>query len=325
MIPSWKGTQLTNLKLTRITGALTNSIYAVENLNPPTKGPKKLLLRIYGIGAEQFVDRNKEIAWLSKLSACNVGPKLLGIFGNGRIEEFLESETLTHEDIITKSTSIHIAKRMSDLHNLAKKYPAPSDTVPEFLNCIRSWLPLAKDQYLKMQHLVDSECFPIDFNALEDKISRLEEITLASKAPLVFCHNDAQYGNILRLTSGELVVVDFEYAGYSLAAYDIANHFCEWMANYHSEKPHVLTEAHYPTLTERSTFLRAYLEAQHGSVDELALKKLSQEVERLTLASHLHWGLWGIIQASSSAIEFNYMAYGTQRLSLFLAEFHLRI
>ncbi|KAJ9055257.1 hypothetical protein DSO57_1005667 [Entomophthora muscae] len=30
MIPSWKGTQLANLKLTRITGALTNSIYAVE-------------------------------------------------------------------------------------------------------------------------------------------------------------------------------------------------------------------------------------------------------------------------------------------------------
>lgn len=178
------------MKLTRITGALTNSIYAVENTTPPAKGPKKLLLRIYGIGADQFVDRNKEIEWLSKLSACSVGPNLLGIFGNGRIEEFLESETLTHDDIVTNSTSTHIAKRMSDLHNIAKKYPASADTTPEFLKCIRKWLPLARDQYQKMQHLVDSECFQIDFKAIEKKLLRLEEITLASKAPLVFCHND---------------------------------------------------------------------------------------------------------------------------------------
>ncbi|KAI0244228.1 hypothetical protein L0F63_006644, partial [Massospora cicadina] len=224
----------------------------ISEFQSPEKGPKKLLLRVYGIGAEQFVDRNNEIAWLSKLSTCNVGPTLLGIFGNGRIEEFLESETLTHEDIINHDTSIHIAKRMSDLHNIAKIYPPSPNATPD---------------------------------------------------------------------SGELVVVDFEYAGYSLAAFDIANHFCEWMANYHCDAPHFLNLAYYPNLEQRTAFLRAYLEAQRIKITDTTLGNLSREVERLTLASHLQWGLWGIIQASSSAIEFNYMAYGTQRLRLFLDGF----
>lgn len=97
------------------------------------------------------------------------------------------------------------------------------------------------------------------------------------------------------------------------------------MANYHCDTPHFLNEAHYPDQGQRASFLCAYLDAQQGSVDESALGQLSRNVERLTLASHLQWGLWGIIQASSSAIDFNYMAYGTQRLSIFLAEFDSRI
>ena len=30
--------------------------------------------------------------------------------------------------------------------------------------------------------------------------------------------------------------------------------------------------------------------------------------------SHLLWGLWGLIQAKSSEIDFDYVAYATQRL-----------
>lgn len=39
---------------------------------------------------------------------------------------------------------------------------------------------------------------------------------------------------------------DYEYASYNPIAYDIANHFCEMVADYHSETPHVLDYSKYP-------------------------------------------------------------------------------
>lgn len=39
---------------------------------------------------------------------------------------------------------------------------------------------------------------------------------------------------------------DYEYASFNPVAYDLANHFCEMAANYHSEKPHILNYSIYP-------------------------------------------------------------------------------
>ncbi len=39
---------------------------------------------------------------------------------------------------------------------------------------------------------------------------------------------------------------DYEYASFGPVAYDIANHFCEMAADYHSEKPHILDYTKYP-------------------------------------------------------------------------------
>lgn len=39
---------------------------------------------------------------------------------------------------------------------------------------------------------------------------------------------------------------DYEYGGYNPIAYDIANHFCEMTANYHSDTPHIMHFNTYP-------------------------------------------------------------------------------
>lgn len=39
---------------------------------------------------------------------------------------------------------------------------------------------------------------------------------------------------------------DYEYSSYNPIAFDIANHFCEMAADYHTEIPHVLDYKKYP-------------------------------------------------------------------------------
>lgn len=54
-------------------------------------------------------------------------------------------------------------------------------------------------------------------------------------------------------------MVDFEYAAPNSAAFDIANHFHEWTADYHSEMPHILLPDRYPSRGARRNFYAAYL------------------------------------------------------------------
>ncbi|KAI5056627.1 hypothetical protein GOP47_0028445 [Adiantum capillus-veneris] len=52
---------------------------------------------------------------------------------------------------------------------------------------------------------------------------------------------------------------DLEYVTYNPVAYDLANHFCEMAANYHTDTHHLLDFLKYPDVQERKRFTGAYL------------------------------------------------------------------
>ena len=137
--------------------------------------------------------------------------------------------------------------------------------------------------------------------------------------------------------------MDFEYASPNPAAFDIANHFHEWTANYHSSNPHVLNPDLYPSLSQRRNFYRAYLTylghpIQSGIITstpkiqteseplELNLQRLDDQVRIWSPATHAMWAIWGIIQARedlerrNSEPEFDYIAYGLGRMEGFRRE-----
>ncbi|ORY07980.1 kinase-like protein [Basidiobolus meristosporus CBS 931.73] len=314
LIPSWGHAEVSDVKLHRISGALTNCVFLVEGpakKHKPEGGVQKILLRVYGEGVDQLFIRDKELCWLSRLSSLGIGPKLLGLFRNGRLEEYIDSTTLTRDDIRDPSISRHIARRLMQLHTVVSIYPPEEDFVPEMWLSIDKWYPLAiKAASLVAQRDPEArdrlEAF--DLVKLGDEIDAFQDALSELESPVVFAHNDTQYGNILRAKkTNELIVIDFEYSGYNYRAYDIANHFCEWTADYLSEEPHFLRLDKYPSKEEQYNFLSAYEK----------IEKLYKEVNQFAPASHLLWGLWGLVQASQSGIEFDYFKYGMQRLEQF--------
>lgn len=131
---------------------------------------------------------------------------------------------------------------------------------------------------------------------------------------------------MLRLDkSHELVVVDFEYSGYNPRGWDFANHFCEWAYDYHSENSANLNLDQYPTHEEQIRFFKAYLETPsklHNPDinDQVTPESLQKESSMWLMANHVHWGLWGLIQANNSEIDFDYFWYSVQRLNAFRDE-----
>ncbi|KAF9577144.1 hypothetical protein BGW38_007839, partial [Lunasporangiospora selenospora] len=268
------------INLARISGAMTNCVFVVTGppitdstiIDPaatqapaePSQRARKVLLRVYGHGVELLFSREHELHWLRNLSMVNIGPSLLGTFKNGRFEEYVESTTLTKEDLQDPATSRHIAHRMCELHNIVNLFPPEdqdSEVVPQTQGNIKKWAPLAREAIRKIheqdpaKHAILAE---IDFERLLIEVSEVQRELEQIYSPL------AQYGNILRSKgdAGELVVIDFEYAGYNSRGFDIGNHFCEWMADYHSDRPSIVHRDRYPTKIEQFNFLEAYLEAE---------------------------------------------------------------
>lgn len=80
-----------DLKLTRLKGAMTNNVYECHWKRNNGNRDKKVLVRVYGEGSSMFFDRNDEVLTFERMSQKGQGPRLLGRFPNGRVEEFLRA------------------------------------------------------------------------------------------------------------------------------------------------------------------------------------------------------------------------------------------
>lgn len=94
-----------DLQVKQISTAMTNLVYEVtssiqdysidyESNESAAMEPEKLLLRVYGPSTWMF-EREREEKIVYALMASGVSPPWLGIFGNGRIEEFIPSSTVS--------------------------------------------------------------------------------------------------------------------------------------------------------------------------------------------------------------------------------------
>ncbi|KAK9283556.1 hypothetical protein L1049_011803 [Liquidambar formosana] len=292
------------LQMIPLKGAMTNEVYQIKWPTKTEYVSRKVLVRIYGEGVEVFFDRDDEIRTFEFMSKHGQGPRLLGRFPNGRIEEFINARTLSASDLRDPDISALIAAKMKEFHDL--DMPGPKNVI--LWDRLRKWLSAAKS----LSSPEETKEFHLE--SLEEEISVLEKEICGDHQHIGFSHNDLQYGNIMMDEETRLItIIDYEYASYNPVAYDIANHFCEMAADYHTETPHILDYSKYPGLEERQRFLHIYLSTSGDQPSDVEMEQLIQDVEKYTLASHLLWGLWGIISEHVNEIDFDYMEYARQR------------
>ncbi|KAL5570647.1 hypothetical protein UlMin_027222 [Ulmus minor] len=285
-------------------GSMTNEVFQIKWPTKIGRVSRKVLVRIYGEGVDLFFDRNDEIRTFECISKHGQGPRLLGRFSNGRIEEFIRARTLSAPDLRDPDTSALIAVKMKEFHDL----DMPGLKSVCLWDRLRNWLGAAKTLSTKEE----ADAFQLDL--IDAELPLLEKELSAPHQRIGFCHNDLQYGNIMMdEESKSITIIDYEYASYNPIAYDIANHFCEMTADYHTETPHLLDYSKYPGLDERRRFVHNYLSFAGQPPSDTEMDQLIQDVEKYTLANHLVWGLWGIISEHVNEIDFDYKEYARQR------------
>ncbi|KAJ2748305.1 hypothetical protein GGI19_006174 [Coemansia pectinata] len=107
-------------------------------------------------------------------------------------------------------------------------------------------------------------------------------------------------------TKDAVSFIDYEYAMYNYRGFDIANHFNEY-AGFECDY------SRYPAKSTQLQWFKAYLDHLGQDSSPAALEVVYHEVELFQLASHFYWGVWALVQASISDIDFDYMAYARLR------------
>lgn len=82
---------LSSLEVIPLKGAMTNEVFEV---NWPTKSDghlRRVIVRLYGEGVDLFFNRFDEIQTFECMSKHGQGPRLLGRFATGRVEEFIHA------------------------------------------------------------------------------------------------------------------------------------------------------------------------------------------------------------------------------------------
>ncbi|XP_034031394.1 choline/ethanolamine kinase [Thalassophryne amazonica] len=329
---SWKTVQLEDFQISVVSGGLSNLLYLCtlpDHVHCVGEEPRQVLLRVYGAILQGVDSLVLESVMFAILAERTLGPKLYGIFPEGRIEQYFPNTRMCTDQLSDPSISGEIATKLARFHKMVM----PFNKEPKWLfQTIDKYM----DQVMKLQFVRDTHVkkynrlMKLDLCA---ELGSLRALLAETKSPVVFCHNDVQEGNILILgeqdqtSTGKLMLIDFEYSSYNYRGFDFGNHFCEWMYDYtYDQWPfYKVTPENYPTKDQQLHFIRSYL-AEQKQCPEITLdqtqieEQMITEANRYALASHFLWGLWSIIQAKISKIEFGFMDYAQCRFDAYFKQ-----
>ncbi|XP_069558153.1 choline/ethanolamine kinase [Brachyistius frenatus] len=329
---SWKTIGESDFKISIVSGGLSNLLYLCclpDHVLCVEEEPRQVLLRVYGAILQGVDSLVLESVMFAILAERTLGPKLYGIFPEGRLEQYLPNTRMRTDQLSEPAISAEIATKVAHFHEMVMPFNKEPKwlfgTIDRYMDQVIN-INFVREAHVKKYKKLMKLDLPAELNSLRALLA-------ATPSPVVFCHNDVQEGNILVLesrdhtTAERLMLIDFEYSSYNYRGFDFGNHFCEWMYDYtYNEWPfYKATPENYPTREQQLLFIRSYLAEQRRYSDIVVDQRQIEEdmiieANRYALASHFLWGLWSIIQAKISKIEFGYMDYAQVRFDAYLKQ-----
>ncbi|XP_066176373.1 choline/ethanolamine kinase [Sylvia atricapilla] len=325
---SWKLISPEEFGIWPVSGGLSNLLYKCalpEHIPSVGDEPRQVLLRVYGAILQGVDSLVLESVMFAILAERALGPRLFGVFPQGRLEQYIPSRRLRTAELREPAVSAEIAAKMSRFHGMEM----PFNKEPKWLFGTMEWYlqqisELTFPDQAQLEQLQQLRSYN-----LEQEMRSLRALLESTPSPVVFCHNDVQEGNILLLAEREgcsdrLMLIDFEYSSYNYRGFDLGNHFCEWVYNYtHGSWPFFQAcPEHYPSREQQLHFIRHYLAEGSGGPrspqeQERLEEEMLREIDRFALASHFFWGLWSMVQAKISTIHFGYLDYAQSRFQAY--------
>jgi len=311
------------LRVTRVSGGITNALFKVTASGTTDDGtPRAVVVRVFGRGTETFITHRATQGETSYyLNEYGFGAKILGVFANGLVEEFIDATAVSPAELANGGALLkRVARDLARLHRdvapdlppRAKDLGVKAARANAIWDTLSVWFDMARDIAADASAKDRNKVAALASCRIDDACRRtLFDVVRArcddAKSVTVFCHNDIHAGNFLFDRKNDvLTLIDYEYADYGPRAFDMANMFCEF-AGFECDY------SRYPTAGLRREFYKAY-----ASEPEEA-QALETEVAAWTPVAHAFWALWAIIQSKFSSIDFDFAGFAAIRMTAFRA------
>jgi ethanolamine kinase len=353
--PIWKDSE-GEVEIVRFTDGITNTLSKATKKWPGKSESENdvgaVLMRAYGNGTEVLINRDREMRAHSLLASMGLAPPLLARFENGLMYRFVQGDVCTPEDLRKPEVYRAVAKLLGQWHgslpisaitstpdlddDAQRKHCGLKDgrhtrPMPNIWSVMQQWidaLPNNTKEEKERNKVLNTE--------LAELSDRFGETHGLDGKDYIFSHCDLLSGNVIMqkpsgVDSSEesrrdrpVSFIDYEYSTPGPAAFDISNHFAEW-AGFDCEHEFV------PTKSQREDFLKYYVGSfrYHSisdndtmSIDidfQADIDQLYDQIQDFRGVPGFYWGIWALIQAMISQIDFDYPTYAEKRLGEYWA------
>lgn len=347
-LPNWKeaGLDTSQISVTATSGNLTNRIWIVAAKAGKIAG-EVILVRVFGEGTSEYISREKEEALMDSLKRADFPAcECLAFFSNGRIEKYIDGKDMEPSDFTDSVVGPVIARSMARtlgrLHSLMTDFAYKEESIMskalQFLSMAEnvafpSELDKSKRNQLKALDLpkMKAAFFSIHAKVMTMVCTSCQQPALAAAVGLSIVHGDLLCGNIMvdastslrQVRDGigppagmnlKLWLIDLEYSGMGCPAYDIGNHFNEYMG-------YDVDTTLYPQKEARLSFYGHYFSTRHDAAydDDIAfLDAFDECVLTFSQLSHLYWGMWAVTLSTKEPAPMDYLDYARLRFGAYL-------
>ncbi|CAM8966322.1 unnamed protein product [Rhodiola kirilowii] len=117
VFPKWLNLDDSNFSVETIAGGITNLLLKVS-VREENGDSQCFTVRLFGPNTDYVINRERELQAIKYLSAAGFGAKLLGVFGNGMVQSFINARTLTPPDMRDPKLAAEIAKQLNKFHQV---------------------------------------------------------------------------------------------------------------------------------------------------------------------------------------------------------------
>ncbi|XP_019865531.1 ethanolamine kinase [Aethina tumida] len=305
--PQWKKC---DIKFKLLTDGLTNKLVGCKLKDASDEDT--VLIRVYGNKTDLLIDRKAESRNIILLNKVGLAPELYATFDNGLAYKFIPGSTLKPHTVTDPVIYRLVAKRMANLHRVQ----IPEETInrPSLWTKTQSFLDLVPEIFSDANKHKKFEETIMSKKRISEEVQYLKEVLGKLQSPVVFAHNDLLLGNVIYTEEkGTVNFIDFEYAAPNYQAFDIANHFAEFAG------VDEVDYSKYPNKELQYDWLTTYLKEYNNRVPSISeVDRLYVQVNQFALMAHVFWGIWSLLQAEHSDIDFDFMDYGALRFNEYL-------
>jgi thiamine kinase-like enzyme len=209
------------LKTVKIEAALTNDVFLLYFADG-----SKLLFKRLNLDARNTEERYFEIDIQSHAALFGLSAKIIASTNNFRLQEYIEGQSLegafVNDDLLKL-----LAKQLQRIHSLQQNVAMPQQLALELT---------------RLAQQIEEK------NIVFDKIEFAKFLMLAKELDKscdkkTLCHGDLSLNNIIKTESGEIKIIDWEYAVAACPAYDLA--FCFCINKFNDAEQTILVDTYY--------------------------------------------------------------------------------